>query len=206
MGYLYQHNELPVKNFAGLSEDRKKVLLSGVGSCRGAVPMLCFTEMQQGRDIAKHKARFGSYGIVVTQEWVREHKGDRVVYIGSQVGKLLAINLGVMLASTIVLSSDNDPIFQNHYYKKYLDLFCYFQPMKSLVEDEEYEWRVVGNHGFLGGGAGSDHIPLPVEQIKYIFVNDSSDVSEIQNVVNEVCACSGCAKVPDVIVFPDNAL
>lgn len=69
--------------WGGLSEERKNLLMGGIGSISGKIPMLCFTEVPEGRGLSFHHLSFGGYGLVVSRNWLESNGGDRVIYAGN---------------------------------------------------------------------------------------------------------------------------
>ncbi|MEO5368783.1 MAG: hypothetical protein H7833_01760 [Magnetococcus sp. DMHC-1] len=190
--------------FNNLDLSSQEMLLYGVFGHKGEVPMLCFTEFPSGRSLLEHKKEFGNYGIVVTHEWVMQQNGDRVVYIGGEVGRRLAIHIGKNMASSLFMGEHGKPIFENQALADTLDLFCFFQPIEFQTDSEEFEWRICGKHGLMGGK--NDHgkrLKCGIDQINFIYVKEQCEVIKMEKLLDHIFP--GQNMLPKVMVFPDNA-
>lgn len=63
-----------------LSEERRRTLMSGLGAVKAPIPMLCFTEVPEGRLTDFHQYQFGYYGIFIRRTWLERNGADRVLY------------------------------------------------------------------------------------------------------------------------------
>lgn len=122
-----------------LSPDRQQLILRGLGSIRGKIPMVCFTEVPEGRDLTLHHLSFGGYGVVVRREWLERNGGDRVLYVGedSPVTRNLYRIIATLNASNLIRAENGDVLFGNHCFPPILDLLAY---MERRDNGSEFEW------------------------------------------------------------------
>ena len=106
--------KIGANSFDTLSEESKRNIIAGINGIRADIPMLCFTEVLEGRDLSQQYRNFGYYGIVVTQEWLQENGGDRVIYVGgnSPVTQSLFQIFAHLHISNMIKEPDGKIIFQ----------------------------------------------------------------------------------------------
>lgn len=185
-----------------LSEDQKNLIMGGIGSISGAIPMLCFTEVPEGRDVAFHLLSFGGYGLVVNRDWLESSGGDRVIYAGNN--SPVSRNLFRVVASLQITNLGLDPggavVFNITPFRPVLDLLAHVEIRDNL---EEYEWRITGQHGFMGGKRESGkRLPLPIEQVETVLVQNNDDVPLLEELVLSIATIQSASQVPSVICQP----
>jgi len=189
--------------FDTLQEENKQMLFTGTGSIQGYFPMLCFTEIRPGRDISLHRACFGEYGIVPTNNWTISNNADRVLYVGqgASFGKLLYTILGLWRASYLGLSNDSRIIFTNPHFNLLLNLISMVE-IRSHIE--EAEWRIAGNHGFIGGKADSGkRIPLGLKDIEFILVPSVAGQATTESTINAIATHTNyTGSLPKILISP----
>ena len=184
-----------------LDELRKQVLFSGLGSMRGDVPMLCFSEIPSGKSLDHHRFSFGSFAIVVKSEWLARQNAERVIYVGrnSPASQQLYHCLATMHVLGLHVDSTGDVLFNNVTMSAILDLLPYVEVRDHL---EEAEWRVVGKTGWIKGKRETNKkLPIELCDIEYIFV-PSSAVDRFSAQVSALGKQQGCLALPQVISFP----
>lgn len=189
------------KPLNALEDTRKRVLFSGLGTMRGKIPMLCFSEIPPGKSLDQHRFNFGSFAIVIKSEWLARQGADRVVYVGqnSPASQQLYHCLATMHILGLHVSPTGDVLFDNVTTKAMLELLPYVEVREHL---EEAEWRVVGKTGFVGGARETNkRLQLALQDIEYIFV-PGSDIAKFSAQVSELAIQQGCSVVPPVIQFP----
>ena len=186
----------------GATDLNLNALAYGLGSIAGDVPMICFTEVHESRDLCAHYMNFGAYGVVVSKQWLEGSGGDRVIYAGAQSAvtrNLHRIFVDLQIANVHV--ENGGALFDNRALEGILDLFAYVQGRDQLAEAE---WRIAGSHGFMGGRrASGDRIPLPVSEIDAVLVQREDDVPRFEALLASLAAKSGASKVPTVHRQPD---
>ncbi|MDD2335318.1 MAG: hypothetical protein PHD01_01935 [Geobacteraceae bacterium] len=191
------------KKFETLEDGNKKVLLWGLGDMKGKMPMLSFTEVPTGKQITNHGFVFGSYGLVVTREWVERNGGDRVVYIGdnSTVTRNLFKVFAIMKISSLFVTESGNVVFENGSLQPTLDLLSHFQIREHVTEAE---WRISGNHGFMGGSRDTGKcLPISLDDIEYIFVSNDNETRTFNKKVSELADICKPKKVPIVMKFSE---
>lgn len=186
----------------GLSEERKSLILGGIGSISGKIPMLCFSEVPEGRDLAYHHLSFGGYGVVVSKNWIESSGGDRVIYAGNN--SPVSVNLFRVIASLQITNLLRDPqgnvLFNTTPYRPVLDLFAHIETRDNL---EEYEWRIAGQHGFMGGKRESGkRLSLPIEQVEAVLVKNNDDIPLFEELVRSLAAHQSASHIPTVLCQP----
>lgn len=172
-----------------------------LGSISGKIPMICFTEVHDGRDLYPHYLNFGGYGVVVSRDWLETNGGDRVLYAGarSEVTKRLhrlfvdhqIAGLHVQNGSMMLGSSAQSPI---------LDLLAYVQGRDQLIE---VEWRIAGEHGFTGRRRTSgERIALPLHAIETVVVQNPDDVARFEDILKSLPEASSATRLPPVLRQP----
>jgi hypothetical protein len=187
-----------------LPEDRKFVVNSGIGSISGKIPMLCFTEVAEGKVITNHGISFGNYGLVVSREWLESNGGDRVAYVGEggMFGVLLARVLSAFKALTLFKNEEELVLFNGHFTDMVLSLFSYVEKRRHL---EEQEWRIAGNHGFLGGEKSTGScLPISLKDIEFVFVREGGEIDKFKSILDEISRSESFhGKKPEVLVYPE---
>lgn len=176
-------------------------LVAGIGSISGQVPMICFTEVHDGRNLSNHFLTFGAYGVVVSRQWLEANNGDRVLYAGpqSRVTKLLH-KLFVEHQLSGLHSCNGKARYSSETLPPILDLLAYVEARAHL---EEVEWRIAGEHGFTGRKrASGDRIPLPLSAIEMVLVQNDGDVEYFTNVLNSLPDAESVSTPPPVRVQP----
>jgi hypothetical protein len=176
-------------------------LAFGLGTISGKIPMICFTEVHDSRDLFPHIMYFGAYGVVASRTWLECHGGDRVFYAGSESAVTKRLHrlfvdhqisgLHVRDGKALLDSRSLDPI---------LDLFAYAQGRGQLAE---VEWRIAGEHGFTGRRrASGERIPLPLSDVEAVLVKTNDDVPRFEAILASLAAESGAVKLPPILVQP----
>lgn len=147
-----------------LPEDRRQEIMRGIGSISGMIPMLCFTEVPQGRDITYQHLSFGGYGLVIQRQWLESNGADRVLYVGDNspvsrhINRILA---SLKISNLFVDATTGLVVFNNRCSRAVLDLIAYIETRDNLAE---FEWRIAGRHGFFGGVRDSGmRIPIGLD-------------------------------------------
>lgn len=191
------------KPLESLDTDRTKVVFGGIGNIRGNVPMLCLTEVPQGRVLDRHRESFGSFGLILKQDWVIRNGADRVIYVGhnSRASQQLFVCLATMRIFGLFVDKTGLLLFDNESTRPALDLLSFFETRDHL---EESEWRIAGSAGFMGGVRETGkRLPLLMSDIEYIFAPTAEDVKRLEGTVAELAAMQGTAYLPKVIEFPN---
>lgn len=190
--------------YDSLSNDRKFVINTGIGSISGKIPMLCFSEVAEGKVITNHGLSFGNYGLVVSREWLDGNGGDRVAYVGEdgKFGTLLARVLSAFRALTLFKNNEGLVLFNGHFSDMVLSLFSYVEKRRHL---EEQEWRIAGNHGFLGGEKSTGkYLPISINDIEIVFVRNDGEVARFTAIIDEKAKSESFnGDKPRVMVYPE---
>lgn len=164
----------------------------------------CASEVAEGKIITNHGTNFGNYGLVVSKDWLESNAGDRVAYIGEgrMFGVLLARVLSAFRALTLFKNDEDLVLFNNYFTDMVLSLFSYVEKRQHL---EEQEWRIAGNHGFLGGNKSTNsYLPISIKDIEFVFVRENSEVDKFRAILDEkVKSESFHGKNPKVQVYPE---
>lgn len=202
MPYLERRLTSIGRPLIALSEERKGVIFSGIGSISGNIPMLCFTEIPEGRNISNHILSFGGYGLVVRREWLEKNRADRVLYVGenSTVSRNLFRNLSLLRISNIVACNIHQVLFDTTNLPALLDLIAHVETRLNL---EEFEWRIAGNHGFMGVQKDTGKkLVIKLDYIEYILVKEKKDISHIESLVKKLSVSQGSISPPKVLYQP----
>jgi hypothetical protein len=186
-----------------LPKERVQILFSGIGTMRGVIPMICLTEVPQSRNISQHRLIFGSFGIVPRNIWVANNNAERIIYAGhnSPASKILFKCLATMHILGLHLDQNGQLLFNTMTYKTALPLLSYFESRENL---SEAEWRIAGTTGYLGEKRNTgSKIPLPLEDIEYIFAPSAAIINDIQALVDDLAIIQECGVKPIVMAFPD---
>ena len=176
-------------------------LTGSLGSMAGQVPMICFSEIQRGRELGSHFVNFGAYGVAVTREWLEQQGGDRVMYAGphSAITKRLH-RLFIDHQIACVYDNAGTPLYNSRCIAPILDLLVYIQGRDQL---EEVEWRIAGHHGFMGGPRSTGtRIPLPLADIETVLVQREDDKPKFMAILKSLAKAQGVAKTPRILVQP----
>lgn len=176
-------------------------LAYGLGSISGKIPMICFTEVHDGRDLFPHYLNFGAYGVVVSRNWLEKNGGDRVLYTGarSEVTKRLH-RLFVDYQIAGLHGQNGALLFNSSTLSPILDLLAYVQGRDQLAE---VEWRIAGEHGFTGRRRTSgDRIILPLDAIVAVLVQNDDDVVKFEGILKSLPGASSATNMPPVLAQP----
>lgn len=190
------------KPWDSLDESHRQVICSGISSIVGSIPMLCFTEVPEGRELSYQHLSFGGYGLIVKRQWLENNRADRVLYIGqnSPVSRLLFQNLANLRISNIIVDSSGQVCFNSTCFQAVFDLLAYIEVRENL---EEFEWRIVGNHGFMGGKRESGkRIPIQLDDIEYVLVQKDEDINVIDKLIEDLAASQMPSRTPQVLCQP----
>ena len=129
--------------------------------------MKCFTELRDNQKLRHyHTSVYGKYGISLNVEWAKKNHADRVIYVDSkaEVSLRLAKLLGVCM--TIGKKTALNFVF---------DLLAFVEIAEHYTE---FEWRIVGEHNFVGAPKRNlpEIIPFKLSDISEIFVNEESEI------------------------------
>ena len=190
------------EEYGELPDDRRWIINSGLGSISGKIPMLCFSEVPLGKKIEHHGFHFGQYGLVVSRKWLEKNGGDRVAYVGEdgKFGRILAKVLGAFRALTLFKDSQNKVLFEGYFMPMILDLFSYVEQRRHL---EEQEWRIAGEHGFMGGIKSTGaRVPLPLSEIEYVLVRSADEIDTFNSLIEDVAKKNSFKGIkPKVLLF-----
>lgn len=199
---LKQRLMLIGRPFDSLSVEELHVLIRGLGSVSGSVPMICLTEVPDGRNVCDHQVAFGSYGLVLSRQWVEQNGGDRVFYIGqnSTMSRQLFLTLAALKIATLHLGGDRQVLFEKSALRASLDLICLVETRDNL---EQAEWRIAGEPGWLGGtSAKGSRLRLPINEIEQVLVANDADVEGISGLVERMAEEQKSPSEPRTTVFP----
>jgi hypothetical protein len=191
------------KPWQTLTEERRKTLMSGIGSMRGKIPMICFTEVPEGRQLWFQHLSFGPYGVVVTRSWLERNGADRVLYVGknSALSRRLYRVIATLIASTVLLGQEGEPVFSSHCFPPILDLLACMEKRSNLAE---LEWRIAGHHGFHSGPrVTGKRLPLPLADIEAVLVKEASEVAEIEHLLRSLPGSTSIQALPPIIHQPE---
>ena len=170
----------------------------GMMAVNGEMPMLCFTEALDERQLSNHSFLFGAYGIVVGQEWMEKNGGDRVIYAGSNSAMTRALHqtmVQLRLGAMIVNASGNI-VFDAAVEPTILNLLQFIQVRKNFTE---FEWRIPGQHGFLKAKSSTGtRLPISIGDIEIILVQNEADIPYFQTLLRQL----GCKAIPDIVCQP----
>ncbi len=199
---LLERLELLGTPWGALSEERRQVLMRGIGSIRGEVPMVCFTAVPAGKLVAEQRAAFGNFGLVASRAWIEKNGGDRVVYVGdnSALSRTLFLVVGTMHIFSLH-AVNGEPMYENRAMSAALRLVCSVERRAHLNEDE---WRIWGNPGWMGGHKEEGkRIALPLEEIELVLAPTLEEAKQMDALVSDEAKKQNARRVPPCIVFPD---
>lgn len=187
-------------SLAEFDRDTRELIFRGIGSVKGQIPMLCIAEVQKGSEINNLKA-FGSYGLVISKSWLMSHGADRVVYIGdASTGSRLVYKALASLRIQGITVADGKVLFDNKRLRSVFDMLPFVQ---ERCHAGEFEWRIAGNHGFMGGGSDAGKkIAISLDDIEFVFA-PKDEVDAFTQLVAELQAGQKLAKAPQVMAFPE---
>ena len=191
------------KPLKDLSTQQRENIFWGLGNMSGRFPMICLTEVPKGRSIEEHRKQFGNYGLVLSHSWVSSNKADRVIYVGlnSEVSKQLFICLATMKILGLFLNEDGNVLFEIKHLERALNLLCHIETRANL---EQAEWRIAGNHGFMGGVRSTwQKIPLFLEDVEYVFAPSENEIIEVSEKIDQLAYKQNAIRKPIIITFPD---
>jgi hypothetical protein len=184
--------------------ERRKIIFSGIGFIRGSIPMLCFSEVPDGRNIQYHQLNFGAYGLVVKRQWLENNEADRVLYIGqdSPISRHLFRNLAnLRIANLFFDTKSNLILFNNSCFSALLDMIAFIEIREHL---EEFEWRIVGNPGFMKEKRDLEkRLVIGLEDIEYILVQNSEDIKFFEKLIDNLAIVQGTQNIPKVLCQPE---
>ncbi|MFZ6767855.1 abortive infection system antitoxin AbiGi family protein [Undibacterium sp. Di26W] len=188
-----------------VSDNEKQVLSYGVTNISGKIPMLCFTEIAEGRILSNQHVGFGAYGIIVKRAWLEENKAERVLYVGENSPISRALYRILMDAKIPTLHIDKIKGIlwgqTREEMKNVWNLLSYVQVRRHL---EELEWRIVGEHGFLGGERDTGkRLPIRLDDIDYVFVQNDSEVPTTREFIDILAVQQKTARIPTVLAQPE---
>jgi len=180
-----------------LSEDRRRAIVLGLGSVSAEIPMICFTEVPDGRSTAMHHYQYGRYGLVVKREWLELNNADRVLYVGDMSAVSKRVFRLVAAANILGMHAPaGQPLFDNFTMRAALDLIAYVENRQNL---EEFEWRIAGRHGLMGGPRDTDtRLPLPLSFVETVFVSDEAELDDMKALVASLASAQAVKHSPEV--------
>lgn len=191
------------KPWQSLAEGQRRMLMSGIGSMRGKIPMICFTEIPEGRQLWFQHLSFGPYGVVVSRSWLERNRADRVLYVGenSELSRRLYRVIATFMVSTVLVGQCGEPVFSSHCLPPILDLLACMEQRSNLAE---LEWRIAGQHGFHSRPrVTGTRLPLPLCDIEAVLVKEASEVAEIEHLMRTLPGSSSLPSLPSVIYQPE---
>jgi Putative abortive phage resistance protein AbiGi, antitoxin len=186
-----------------LDEERQKTIFSGIGAISGSIPMLCLTEVPEGRSISFQQFSFGGYGLVIKRQWLEKNEADRVLYIGqnSPVSCHLFRILANLRVSSLFVDGTGQVLFNMSCFPAILDLLAYIEVRENL---EEFEWRIVGKTGFMGGKrAKGKRLTIGLDDIEYILVQKSEDIDNLNQLIHSLAISQKSSKIPSILCQPN---
>lgn len=201
--YLMKRLTYIGKSWESLDETNKNTIYSGIGAMSGKIPMLCFTEVPDGREISYHQLLFGGYGLVVKRQWLEKNKADRVIYVGqnSTVSRHLFRNLANLRIANLFVDTSGQVLFDTNCFPALLDLMAYIEVRDNL---EEFEWRIAGNHGFMGKKRDVEkRLVIALDDIEYVLVQKHEDVRDFEKLIKGLAISQSPTKIPPVLCQPN---
>lgn len=188
------------KRFDTLDVFEQMKLRLVLGTIRGEVPMICLSEIPEGRRVDSHAFQFGQWALVLSRKWVEQHGGDRVIYMGhgTPASTHMFQVAAISMLSGLKVGDKGQVLMENVPLEARLALFGHIETRGNI---HEAEWRIVGAHGFMG--AKSDlrsRLPLPLNAIEHVFV-PSYAVTEMTDFVGTLAVKRGLPP-PQVLPFP----
>ncbi|RKR31204.1 abortive phage resistance protein AbiGi (putative antitoxin) [Paraburkholderia sp. BL17N1] len=176
-------------------------LTYGMGLISGKIPMICFSEVQAGRDLLAHYLNFGTYGVVVSRAWLESNGGDRVLYTGPNSAVTQRLHRLFIDHQVAGIHADGgELLFNDDTLKPILDLLAYVQGRNQLIETE---WRIAGEHGFTGGlRTSGERIALPLDAIEAVLVHKIEDKVQFEDILKSLDGASTAARLPPVLCQP----
>jgi hypothetical protein len=165
--------------------------------------MLYFSEVPEGREISYQQLPFGAYGLVVKRQWLEKNEADRALYIGqnSPVSRHLFRNLANLRISSLFVDVSGQVLFDNSCFPALLDLLAHIEVRENI---EEFEWRIVGNHGFMGGKRETGkRLLIQLEDIEYILVQKTEDVNGFEKLIIDFAESQASSQIPPVLCQPN---
>jgi hypothetical protein len=169
-----------------------------------AIPMVCFCDIRLSQ-IKDHIETYGVYGIGMSKKWAERKGLNPVIYLNRNShlsNNLSAIKLSL---SDLLKAPENEKVgtylgflYVLRYLKNYKGKFLKDEEDKAIVFYNEREWRYVPNTDVLSKVDYLDrdrrehfNSQLPVLSfepidIKYIIVNDESEIEETINAIREI--------------------
>jgi hypothetical protein len=170
-----------------------------------AIPMVCFCDIRLSQ-INDHIKTYGNYGIGMSKEWAERQGLNPVIYLNRNSrlsNNLSAIKLSL---SELLRTPDNDKVgtylgflYVLRYLKNYKGKFPKDEDRKAdVIFYNEREWRYVPTTDVLSKVDYLDrdkrehyNSQLPIlsfgpNDIKYIIVNDDSEIKETIDAVREM--------------------
>ncbi|MDY7538456.1 hypothetical protein QN372_04590 [Undibacterium sp. RTI2.1] len=192
-------------SFNDLSDNEKNVLMCGVGAISGKIPMLCFTEIPEGRVLSTQHFGFGGYGVVIKRYWLEQNNADRVIYVGenSPTSKALYCilmdakirTLHIVTGKGVLWGQTPDEL------KNVWSLLSYVQVRHHL---DELEWRIAGSHGFIGGIRDvAKRLPILLQDIEYICVQYDKEMPSMKKLIENLALQQKATSIPTILVQPE---
>lgn len=186
-----------------LPADNSDILFRMLGTMKGKVPMICFSEVPPGKEISKQSFVFGRYGVTVTREWLERQQGDRALYFGENSSFSIKLwrCLVTMHLGSLRLNHNGMAMFNMATVKLAINLFTHCEARSNFSESE---WRIVGNTGFWGEKSqANERLSLSARDLNYVFVANDADIPEMQDIVEELASRDGSSRLPRIISFPE---
>ncbi|MBP1473675.1 hypothetical protein J7I44_05145 [Frateuria sp. MAH-13] len=186
------------KPWESLAEERRRALMFGLGSMTADMPMICLTEVPNGREVTFHQYQYGRYGLFIRREWLERQGADRVLYLGERSAVTLLVYRLITLANILGLhlNQTGDPLFENMTSRATLDLLAYVETRGNL---EELEWRIAGRHEFMGGDSDvGKRLPLRLEDVEMVLVEDPKEVQILNELLRNLSAQQSTTYCPPV--------
>lgn len=182
-------------------EAHKNAVYLGMGAVSAEMPMLCFTEVLNERELFSHHMLFGAYGIVVNQRWLEANGGDRVVYLGENSKLTKSLHRAMVQLRLGAMYTDNGRIFFDGMVEPtILDLFQYVQIRKNL---SEFEWRIPGAHGLLGGPRSTNsHLKIEINDIELVLVQREDEIQHFEEILKKLAVKQNATRLPQVLWQP----
>lgn len=187
------------KPLDSLSDVNRTSIFAGLGSISGKLPMICFTEVSPARSLHYHSMAFGQYGLVVRRRWLEENGGVKVSYVGgnSQLTREIYDRIARANIANLVTNSTGEVLFGHKGLKAALEQFVHLEISENA---SEAEWRIAGQHGFLGGkSATNSRLPIALDDIEFVIVKTEGEVEPFKRLIEELRKIRRANEVPEVI-------
>jgi chlorite dismutase len=69
---------------------------------------------------------------------------------------------------------------------------------------EEFEWRIVGNHGFMGKKRDVEkRLAIALDDIEYVLVQKHEDIRDFEQLIKALAISQSPLRIPPVLCQPN---